>query len=70
MSASLGGVQADTDGDEQGNACHADDDYDGVPGTEDALPLDASDAALDNDSDGLINLVDLSLTGLADPELG
>ncbi len=44
--------QRDTDGDGQGDACDADDDGDGVPDTQDAFPLDASEA-LDSDSDGM-----------------
>jgi len=52
--------QLDTDSDGTGNACDSDDDNDGMPdsfeNTFGLNPLDAADAALDSDSDGLSNL--------------
>ncbi len=55
------GDQLNTDGDTQGNACDTDDDNDGLLDTYENQysfldPLDSSDAALDQDSDGLTNL--------------
>lgn len=52
--------QLDTDNDRTGDVCDADDDNDGLPDgfetTNSLNRLDASDAALDNDADGLTNL--------------
>ncbi|HEX4869994.1 MAG TPA: putative Ig domain-containing protein, partial [Moraxellaceae bacterium] len=52
--------QLDTDGDGAGNACDADDDNDGLPDTVEVAnglnPLDAADAALDLNGDGVSNL--------------
>ena len=62
--------QKDTDGDGIGNAADTDDDGDGVPDTEDAFPLDASEnkdtdgdgtgdnADLDDDNDGVPDTTD------------
>ena len=44
--------QLDTDGDGIGNDCDDDDDNDGVPDSQDAFPLDASES-LDSDADGI-----------------
>lgn len=52
----------DTDGDGIGNNADPDDDNDGIPDTWEIShglnPLDATDAALDNDKDGLSNLLE------------
>ena len=62
--------QSDTDGDGEGNVCDTDDDNDGVPDTEDAFPLDATEdtdtdgdgtgdnADTDDDNDGILDLND------------
>ncbi|MGB3145692.1 MAG: gliding motility-associated C-terminal domain-containing protein [Maribacter sp.] len=62
--------QSDTDGDGEGNVCDADDDNDGVPDTQDAFPLDATEdtdtdgdgtgdnADTDDDNDGILDLDD------------
>ena len=50
-------TQIDTDGDKQGDACDADDDNDGVPDSEDGMPLDSGES-LDTDGDGIGNNAD------------
>ena len=50
--------QLDTDGDGIGDAADTDDDNDGVPDSEDAFPLDASESA-DTDGDGIGDNADL-----------
>ena len=50
--------QLDTDGDGIGDAADTDDDNDGVPDSEDAFPLDASESA-DTDGDGTGDNADL-----------
>jgi alpha-tubulin suppressor-like RCC1 family protein len=49
--------QLNTDGDEQGDACDADDDNDGVYDVSDIFPLDASET-MDSDNDGTGNNAD------------
>jgi len=49
--------QLDTDGDGIGDAADTDDDNDGVPDSEDAFPLDASESA-DTDGDGIGDAAD------------
>ncbi len=54
--------QLDTDSDGAGNACDTDDDNDQIPDVDEVNlgldPLDASDAVLDSDGDGLNNLAE------------
>jgi hypothetical protein len=50
--------QENADGDSAGDACDFDDDNDGVPDTQDAFPLDASES-LDTDGDRIGNNADL-----------
>jgi subtilisin family serine protease len=59
--------QLNFDGDSAGDACDPDDDNDGVPDTEDALPLDPSES-LDNDGDGIGNNADLDDDGDGMPD--
>ncbi|UTW47973.1 thrombospondin type 3 repeat-containing protein [Bacterioplanoides sp. SCSIO 12839] len=57
--------QLDTDSDSTGNECDSDNDNDSIPDTYELAnnmdPLNASDALLDNDSDGYSNLIEFKL---------
>ena len=61
--------QLDTDGDLQGDACDSDDDNDGVPDSEDGMPLDGNET-IDTDGDGIGNNTDTDDDGdgVADTE--
>jgi 6-phosphogluconolactonase (cycloisomerase 2 family) len=50
-------AQADSDGDDLGDACDSDDDNDGVPDAEDDYPTDPTRSS-DTDADGVDDLVD------------